>query len=211
MQKSKKKINREAEKKQLQTILAEDKKKDPLIVVDAGHGGDQLGSTYGKLVEKNINLNIAIKVKGILTKNDYRVIMTRTNDSKTPNNQRWKLANKMNASLFISVHTNSSKPFFHGACIITPKVHDQTSSFNLAYKIYMRMSQAGIKMTKDSIYEDHRGLEVLNATKMPAIIVEIGYIQGDSHVLTNKTYLKNVAWSIAYGIMDYNCTYFKKD
>ncbi|HYH04475.1 MAG TPA: N-acetylmuramoyl-L-alanine amidase [Bacillota bacterium] len=65
-------------------------------------------------------------------------------------------------------------------------------------------------MTKDSIYEDHRGLAVLNASKMPALIIEIGYIKGDADILTDKTYLHNVAWSIAYGIMDYDCTFLKK-
>jgi N-acetylmuramoyl-L-alanine amidase len=203
-------LNREAEKKQLQEEIDNLKTNPYLIVVDAGHGGDAVGSQFGPLVEKNINLNVALKVKSIITRNEYKVLMTRTKDSKTPNNKRWQIANKMNASVFISIHTNSAKPFFHGASIITPKGHDQDNSFYLAYKIYMRMSQAGITMTTDSIYQDRRGLEVLNATKMPAIIVEIGYIRGDAENLTKKTYIKNMAWSIAYGITDYICTYLKK-
>ncbi|HEX3043185.1 MAG TPA: N-acetylmuramoyl-L-alanine amidase [Bacillota bacterium] len=109
-----------------------------MIVIDAGHGGSELGSNYGNLREKDLNLKVALKVKSILLSNDYEVIMIRTSDVTYHYNKRWQLANKKKADLFVSIHTNSIRPWAHGAFIMTPSNHDQSSSDNLANKIHIK-------------------------------------------------------------------------
>ena len=85
-------------------------KKPPLIVVDAGHGGHDLGAKGRTGTrEKDINLAIALRLKDILTSRyKYRVILTRENDTFIPLPGRGKIANDNNADIFISVHGNAA-------------------------------------------------------------------------------------------------------
>ena len=86
------------------------KKKWPLIVVDAGHGGNDLGAKgYRGIQEKNVNLAIALRLKDILTSRyKYRVILTRGDDTFIPLPGRGKIANDNNADVFVSVHANAA-------------------------------------------------------------------------------------------------------
>lgn len=81
------------------------------VVIDPGHGGHDAGAMGAFSEEKNINLNIALKVGKLIERsfdsNDVRVIFTRTTDVFVPLDQRAQIANQANADLFISVHTNS--------------------------------------------------------------------------------------------------------
>ena len=86
------------------------KKKWPLIVVDAGHGGNDLGAKgYRGIQEKNVNLAIALRLKDVLTSRyKYRVILTRGDDTFIPLPGRGKIANDNNADVFVSVHANAA-------------------------------------------------------------------------------------------------------
>ncbi len=84
--------------------------KDFVLVLDAGHGGHDPGAIGSFSREKNINLNIALKVGRLIQQNcsDVKVIYTRKTDVFIPLNQRTEIANNAGADLFISVHTNSA-------------------------------------------------------------------------------------------------------
>ena len=60
-----------------------DLKKSPVIILDAGHGGFDSGATSGSVVEKDINLQIALKLRDTLAFQGYTVIMTREQDTST--------------------------------------------------------------------------------------------------------------------------------
>jgi N-acetylmuramoyl-L-alanine amidase len=82
-----------------------------IIVLDPGHGGHDPGAIGPRgLYEKHIVLDIAQKVKDIISKNypNYEVIMTRNDDVFIPLSERTAIANRVNADLFVSIHTNSS-------------------------------------------------------------------------------------------------------
>ncbi len=85
-------------------------KKSPLIVVDAGHGGKDLGAVgYRGVREKDVNLDIALRLKNILiSRYKYRVLLTRGEDIFIPLQGRGKIANDNNADIFISVHANAA-------------------------------------------------------------------------------------------------------
>lgn len=81
-----------------------------VVVLDAGHGGKDPGAVNGKAQEKNINLNVALKVGKLIEENckDVKVIYTRKSDTFIELSKRADIANKADADLFISIHTNSA-------------------------------------------------------------------------------------------------------
>ncbi len=87
------------------------KKGPPLIVLDPGHGGKDLGA-QGKsgLNEKDVNLKLSKRLKQILEKRyGYKVLMTRTDDTFIPLERRGEIANENHAKLFVSVHANAAE------------------------------------------------------------------------------------------------------
>lgn len=83
--------------------------KDFVVVIDAGHGGHDPGAVGKISKEKNINLNVALKLGKQIQKNcsDVKVVYTRTRDVFVPLNRRAEIANDAKADLFISIHTNA--------------------------------------------------------------------------------------------------------
>lgn len=83
--------------------------KDFVVVIDAGHGGHDPGAIGKISKEKNINLNVALKLGKQIQKScpDVKVVYTRTRDVFIPLNRRAEIANNAKADLFISVHTNA--------------------------------------------------------------------------------------------------------
>lgn len=83
--------------------------KDFIVVIDAGHGGHDPGAIGKISKEKNINLNVALKVGNLIKNNcdDVKVIYTRSKDAFIPLGRRAEIANNAKADLFISIHTNA--------------------------------------------------------------------------------------------------------
>lgn len=89
--------------------FAQQKTKDFIVVIDPGHGGHDPGAVGKTAKEKNINLNVALKVGNLIKRNnkDVKVIYTRDRDVFIPLLRRAEIANNAKADLFISIHTNS--------------------------------------------------------------------------------------------------------
>ncbi|WP_321334907.1 N-acetylmuramoyl-L-alanine amidase [uncultured Bacteroides sp.] len=83
--------------------------KDFVVVIDPGHGGHDPGAIGQISKEKNINLNVALKLGSLIraNDNDVKVIFTRSTDVFIPLDRRAEIANDAKADLFISIHTNS--------------------------------------------------------------------------------------------------------
>ncbi len=86
-------------------------KKPFTVVIDAGHGGVDPGALGKKSQEKNINKSVSEMLAELIKKEypEVKVIFTRTTDVKIPLAKRADIANKENANLFISIHSNASK------------------------------------------------------------------------------------------------------
>lgn len=86
-----------------------DNSKISVVVIDPGHGGKDPGATIGKAQEKDIVLDIALKLGNLIHQNhpDIKVVYTRSTDVFIPLHKRADIANKSEADLFISIHVNA--------------------------------------------------------------------------------------------------------
>ena len=81
-------------------------KGQPRIMIDAGHGGKDQGTSAGNVLEKDVNLQVAEKLAKELKKRGASVLLTRTDDTKIPLEERAAMANEKEADLFVSIHCN---------------------------------------------------------------------------------------------------------
>lgn len=177
------------------------------IVIDAGHGGTEVGATYGGIYEKDINLAIAKVVQQELEKQGVKVYMTRTTDATTTLASRANLANNINADLFVSVHNNAmpNKSSINGTEVLYPTstiVKNGISAYSLATKLQETVSSLAGTYNKGII--NRNNLYVLNHTKMPSVIVEVAYMTnyGDLAKLKDSAFLEKAGKSIAQGILE---------
>jgi N-acetylmuramoyl-L-alanine amidase len=78
------------------------------VCVDAGHGGTDSGATYFGLQEKNLTLDIAMRLKTLLSGKGYNVVMTRTGDQTLGNTDRANICNTGGADTVLSIHLNAA-------------------------------------------------------------------------------------------------------
>jgi N-acetylmuramoyl-L-alanine amidase len=85
--------------------------KNFILVIDAGHGGQDPGATHGRYLEKNLNLEIALSLGASITRNmtGVDVLYTRTDDRAVGLAARGDFANRAGADLFLSIHTNANR------------------------------------------------------------------------------------------------------
>ena len=108
------------------------------VVIDAGHGGIDPGTNFGKVLEKDITLSIALKLGALIERNlpDVQVVYTRTTDVYVKLIERSNIANKFNADLFISIHVNASdkNPEATGTSTFVMGYDKSGANLNLAMK-----------------------------------------------------------------------------
>lgn len=173
-----------------------------VVVIDPGHGGKDPGAlSVTKKHEKDFNLSVALKVQALLFKeNNIDVVMTRDSDSYPTLSERAKLANEVNANVFVSIHGNSnpsSKP--SGT---ETYYYERASSKDLANVIHKYLVKAtglsdrGVK---------NSSLHVIRETKMPAVLVEVGFLSNsiDEQVMYSDDKQNLVAQAIVDGIKEY--------
>jgi len=106
-----------AEDRRLASIAAAKKKnRTRLVVIDAGHGGEDMGARGYGAAEKNVTLSIARQLADALNGiPGVKSMLTRDRDFFIPLHERYKIAEKAHADMFISIHCNSSRRRGHGS------------------------------------------------------------------------------------------------
>lgn len=169
------------------------------IVIDPGHGGTDCGAIRNNITEKAITLDVSKRVKDILTKQGYKVEMTRDTDKTVSLQERVEFSEDKNPDIFVSIHVNSSeKPEITG--IETHYWREE--SLTLAQTVHASMA--------NHINSKNRGLfkskfYVINHTTSPAILVEIGFISnaGERAELVSEKRKQDTAKAIAEGVQNY--------
>lgn len=172
-----------------------------IICIDPGHGGKDPGAVNGEYQEKGLALKIAYKLTDKITPYDFKVLLTRQGDKYLSLQERCDMANKCKCDLFISIHINSAtNPAANG---IETLCYEEFQSKNLAN--YIQKALISATGAKDRGVKVTNMLYVLTNTKMPAVLVEAGFIsnQEDLDWLMEDNYQNKIAEAIALGICDY--------
>jgi N-acetylmuramoyl-L-alanine amidase len=180
---------------------------DRIIVVDAGHGGSDVG-TYTpdmKYLEKDINLNIVLQLKGLLDHENIKVYYTRTSDEKVYLNPRVNLANNVKADFFISVHCNSNvdqNPYGTEVLYGKNRKHYEIGSKELATICLEEViKEAG---TKDMGIISGENIYIINKSKVPVSLIEVAFMSNkkDMEYLSKAKNQEKIATGIFNGIMN---------
>ena len=170
-----------------------------LVVIDAGHGGANPGATYRGRQEKDDALALALAVGDILERNGIEVYYTRTTDVYESPFQKAMEGNAVGADYFVSIHRNSS-----------PYPNQYTGVETLVYNRYGEAARLAANINEqleivgfvNQGVNERPNLVVLNRTNMPAVLVEVGFINtdADNQLLDDRFY--DVAQAIADGIIE---------
>lgn len=172
-----------------------------VVVIDPGHGGGDAGAIgIGGLREKDVVLDISQQVASILEQQGVQAVMTRTDDREIDLEPRVQLAERVNATLFVSIHANAismSRPDVNGI-----ETYYYSSGLGLARAIHNSMLQ--YTGSRDRRVRQ-AGFYVIRRTSMPAVLVETGFVTGaeDAQRLADPAFRTQMAQAIAYGIMQY--------
>ncbi|MCS7185320.1 MAG: N-acetylmuramoyl-L-alanine amidase [Armatimonadetes bacterium] len=181
-------------------------KQSRLIVVDAGHGGKDPGAISPfrrdkpRLIEKELTLDIAFRLKRLLEQAGYKVVMTRTDDTYVSLPDRVAIANSLQAHAFVSVHLNSyPQP---GGQWGTEVYYWTPQSYPLAESIYRHLL-ALLGRKGNGIRQ--RQLYVVRNTTMPSVLVESCYMNHpeEEELLRDEDFRERIALAICRGILEF--------
>lgn len=178
-----------------------------VVVIDPGHGKTDPGASGNGLVEKEVNLDIALRVCDLLEANDnIKVYATRVDDSYPTNVNRAKMANGV-ADLFVSIHQNSNTSATPNGTEVLYTVHSTDVSGKLTSQIAAQFIQNYLVKaleTTDRGIKNRTDLIVLNQTTVPAVLIETAFLsnQADADKLSQDSYKDAAAQAIYSAIVD---------
>ena len=197
---------------------------DKTIVLDAGHGGIDPGAMNKDktVLEKDINLQITMKIKELIEASGGNVVLTRDSDislyeegaNKTTRQKynenlknRKKIVENSQADMFVSIHLNSFEDSkYYGAQTFYPAGKEDS-------KFLAEMIQAELKRVVDNTnnreIKSREDLYLLKDNKMPSTLIECGFLsnQKEAKLLAEEEYQDKIAWAIYVGIQKYFIEY----
>lgn len=183
-----------------------------MVVIDPGHGGADTGSRgyengIAVLNEKDVNLDVALRLQKMLKAAGAKIYMLRTEDVTIPLYDRQDTANEIGASLYVSIHNNS----YTNSTPSGTEVHyrgkddppmDGISAMELAQNLQRTLvSNLGLLNRGAKVSPE---LAVLRRTIMPAVIIEGAFLSNPNDLNTIKTedFREKYAMSTAIGIIE---------
>lgn len=169
------------------------------VALDAGHGGSDPGAVYNGRQEKDDTLDLTLAVGDILKKNGVDVFYTRTTDEYETPFKKATDANNSGADLFISIHRNSSETPNQYSGVESLVFNDTGLKAEVARNINNQLEDVGFKNLGVDV---RKNLVVLKRTKMPAVLVEAGFINNDKDNYLFDQEFDKIANAIADGILE---------
>src|SRR5213080_678088 len=180
-------------------VIPESSRPSTVVVIDAGHGGFDRGGIPGQRVpEKTMALDVAQRLKAVLTAYGYRVVMTRDSDVFVPLGTRVAIANSYRDAIFVCIHFNAA-PRRSANGIETYFYSSQSLPLASAIHYYV----AGGAPTPNRGVR-RRGFYVLRKTTIPAVLVECGFLTNatEANFAQSSDYRQKLAEEIGRGIRE---------
>lgn len=189
------------------------------VIIDAGHGGVDGGTSADDgTLEKDLNLQIALKLNEILNSMGVETVLIRTEDVSIHDDtavtirqkkisdlkNRLKIINSAEESVFVSIHQNHfGQSRYSGTQIFYSKNNPLSSS--LAEKIRMPVISYLQKNNTREIKQSGSEIYLLYHAQIPSVMVECGFLSNteEANNLKNENYQQKLAFLIAIGIIDY--------
>ena len=179
---------------------------EKLVVIDPGHGGFESGAVSGSILEKNLNLDISLKLNSILKKNGVKTYIIREDDSYVGIAERAFIANDLNATLFLCVHNNSTGSSTSNGTM-TLYYPDPRPGWSLTGQQFANIIQGKLissLKTKNLSIIKRPDLGVLRLTTMPAALAEVAFMSNktDRNNLLSDAFRQKAAQALADAVMD---------
>ena len=169
------------------------------MMLDSGHGGSNPGAVYRGRREKDDTLRLTLAVGEILQENGIEVLYTRTTDVYLSPYERAVEANQAGVDFFLSIHRNSY-PTDNEVMGVESLIYDLSGlKYQMAQEINEQLETVGFV---DLGVKARPNLVVLKRTKMPAVLVEVGFINSDTDNQLFDDNFQDIAQAIADGILD---------
>lgn len=199
-------------------VSAEISENELIVVVDAGHGGEDSGAVANSLLEKDINLEIALKLRDMLEASGIEVKMIRESDISIYDTasgtirerkvsdlkNRVEIVNSNKKHILVSIHQNKfEQSKYSGAQMFYSTNNDKSQI--LAESI--RKSITGLIQPNNTreLKKGGNDIYLLNKSTVPSVIVECGFISNPEEAknLSDKEYQSKMAFAIYCGILEY--------
>lgn len=191
-----------------------------IIVIDPGHGGIDGGTNFGHILEKDINLEVGLKLRDLLIKKGARVIMTREIDQSLDDqivgngsrhredlSTRVRIINESKADLFISIHVNHSKDENRLGPMVLYHTNNEEGKYLADHmQVYLNdirsYKRLDITLTHNAMSGNYY---ITGNTAMPGIIVEMGFLSNhiDRKLLLDSDHQNEIIEQITKGIITY--------
>jgi N-acetylmuramoyl-L-alanine amidase len=183
---------------------------DPItVIIDAGHGGSDLGAISDGINEKDVNLAIAKEIQELNNNKNVHIILSRSQDENMPVKDRVNFSIEKKADLFISIHSSTQPDgeTLNGLNVLIPKngnAYLNQSKMLGSSIVHSFKSDFPLKVA-NNLVQLNQSTWVLKANEYPAVLVEVGYLsnQKDRSFITQLQNQKIIARIILNGIENY--------
>ena len=174
--------------------MAENRK----VIIDAGHGGQEPGAVYEGRQEKEDALQLAFDVGNALERRGISVSYTRVSDVYDSPYEKAAMANASDADIFLSIHRNAMPVPGIASGVENLVYEDSGTAGALGRNIGEALAEAG---WTDLGVKERPGLVVLRNTKIPAVLVEVGFINNEKDNEFLDANMAATADAIADGVL----------
>lgn len=201
-----------------EAVSTEVSEKELIVVIDAGHGGEDSGAVANSVLEKDINLEIALKLRDMLKASGIEVKMIRESDVSIYDTasgtirerkvsdlkNRVEIVNNNKKNILVSIHQNKfEQSKYSGAQMFYSTNNDKSQI--LAENIRKSITGLIQPENKRELKKGESDIYLLNKATVPAVIVECGFISNEEEAknLSNEEYQSKMAFAIYCGILEY--------
>jgi len=181
-----------------------------VVAIDPGHGGSPSsdpavlwdpGVVAGSLMEKDITLDLAFRLRGLLEQERVKVVMTRTSDRYLEISERWALVHRSGARLFVSLHVNAFEgdPSIQGFTVFYPRADSQSLAAHLESGLAAALQPFGVPDDGVAVKPD-----LWVHSNVPTATVEPAYLTNarEAGLLRRADFRDAIASGIHQGLLE---------